>query len=146
MYFSRIMFGGASLSVLSMFLALQTSSADVKPKYAHLSLACTTTLNVDPNQGVDMVDAYICSGTPVKWEANGHTFHVFFKKGLCPFRNSCKGITEKNPSRVVKNIAGFTVFEYGIVVDDDVFDPHVVGGGGNLAYSPDASKEEPKKD
>jgi hypothetical protein len=142
MYFSRIMFGGASLLVLAMFLALPTSSADVKPQLARLTIPCTTTLNVDPNNGVDVVDAYVCENDAVTWIANGHTFHVFFKH-KCPFSPNCKGITDKNPtSGKMKHNANLTVFDYGIVVDDDVFDPHVVGGGGNL----DASKEGHKKD
>src|ERR1700693_6342012 len=99
MYFSRVMFGGASLLVLSMFLALQTSSADATRKVARLSLACTTTINIDPTQpnGVDLTDAYICSGTKVTWVANGHKFHVFFKKHECPFLPNCKNITDGNP-------------------------------------------------
>ena len=127
--------------VFSMFLALKTSSADVAPKFATLTVPCTFTINVgDPNNGVKEVDAYICSNTTVTWLANGHTFHVFFKKNLCPFKPNCKNISEKNPQATVRDIATFTVFDYGIVVDEDVFDPHVVGGGGNIVYSDHAPK------
>ena len=143
MYFPRIMFGVATLSVLSMFLALKTSSADdVAPKFATLTAPCTFTIDVgDPNNGVKQIDAYICSGTQVTWVANGHKFHVFFKKGLCPFQNGCKHINDQQPtSSKVNNYPYLTVFDYGIVVDDDVFDPHVVGGGGNIAYSDHAPK------
>jgi hypothetical protein len=130
MYFSRVMFGAASLSVLLMFLPMKSSNADDKPTVVKLTLPCTTTLNVDPNQGVDLVDVYICEKTQVTWNANGHTFHVFFKKNQCPFQGGCRGISDQHPtSTPVKYLKAFTVFDYGIVVDDQVFDPHVVGGG-----------------
>lgn len=142
MHFPRIMFGVATLSVLSMFLAFKTSSADVAPQFARLTTPCTFTIDVgDPTYGVKQVDAYICSGTQVTWVANGHTFHVFFKKNLCPFKPNCKGITDKHPtSGTVISSTALTVYDYGIVVDDDVFDPHVVGGGGNIVYSNSAPK------
>jgi hypothetical protein len=132
MNLSRVIFRIVSLSVLLIFLALQTSNGDEKPQYVEVKLACTTSLNVDPNQGVDLVDAYICDGTKVTWNANGHTFHVFFKKNLCPFQGGCRGINNQHPtSGTVKPQSTLTVYDYGIVVDDDVFDPHVVGGGGH---------------
>jgi hypothetical protein len=142
MHFSRIMVGGLSLPVLSMCLALKTCSADVTPKLATLTVPCTYTINVDPTYGVKEVDAYICNNTTVTWAANKHTFHVFFKKNKCPFKTpaNCKGISDKNPQATVDDIKTFTIFDYGIVVDDDLFDPHVVGGGGNLVYSDSASK------
>lgn len=129
----RVIFRIASLSVLLIFLALQTSSGDEKAKSVEVRLTCTTSLNVDPNQGVDLVDVYICDNTQVTWNANGHDFHVFFKKGKCPFIGGCKGINSQHPmSGVVKTHLTLVVYDYGIVVDDDVFDPHVVGGGGHL--------------
>jgi hypothetical protein len=118
-----------------MFLPMKTSSADEKPQVARLTVPCTFTINVgDPNNGVNPVDAYICYGTQVTWVANGHKFHVFFKNGLCPFEDGCRGISDQKPtSSKVKDYRNqnLTVFTYGIVVDDNVFDPHVVGGGGN---------------
>ena len=130
MYLSRVMFGGASLSVLLMFLPMKSSSADEKPNFASLTVPCTYTIDVDPSQGVKQIDAYICHDTQVTWVANGHKFHVFFKKGLCPFKDGCKGISDQKPtSSMVKKYKDLIVFDYGIVVDDDAFDPHVVGGG-----------------
>ena len=134
MYFSRFMFGGASMLFLSMLLAMQTSCADEKPKVRpeHLIVTCTTTLTVgDPNNGVNEPDAYVCAGTTVTWNANGHTFHVFFKHHQCPFSGNCKNITDQHPtSDKMTKYAKLTVFDYGIVIDDvNFFDPHVVGGG-----------------
>jgi hypothetical protein len=132
MYLSRVIFRVVSLSVLLIFLALQTSSGDEKPQYVQVKLKCTTSLNVDPNQGVDQRDIYVCENAKVTWNANGHTFHVFFKNNQCPFQGGCNGISDQHPtSTPVKHFTALTVFDYGIVVDDNVFDPHVVGGGGN---------------
>jgi hypothetical protein len=115
-----------------MFLALKTSSADEQQKFVAVKIPCTYTIDVDPSKGVKQIDAYICYGTQVTWVGNGHKFHVFFKKGLCPFEDGCRGISDQKPtSSKVKAYAALTVFDYGIVVDDDVFDPHVIGGGGN---------------
>ncbi len=112
---------------------METSSGDEKPRYKELRLPCTTSLDVNATTGANPVDAYICSGTTVTWNANGHKFTVFFKsKKLCPFTNGCKGINDQHPtSSTVINTTLFIVYDYGIVVDDDVFDPHVVGGGGS---------------
>jgi hypothetical protein len=142
MNFSRIIFGGASLLVLSMFLDFKTSSADKKPSLALVSVTCTTKINVDPTQeqGVDLPDAYICPKATVTWLANGHSFHVLFKKHHCPFTPDCKGITEKNPISGTLIDAPFTIYDYKIVVDDEFFDPHVVGGGGNGPSSDSAPK------
>jgi hypothetical protein len=129
MYLSRVIFCVVSLSVLLMFLALQTSCGDEKPQVVKLTLTCTTSLNVDPNKGVDRVDAYICDGTKVTWNANGHDFHVFFKK-KCPFQEGCRHIDNQHPYGTLKAHTTLTVYDYGIRVDDDAFDPHVVGGGG----------------
>jgi len=133
MNFSRVMFGGASLSMMLLFLPMKSSSADDnKPTLVELRLPCTTSLDVDPNQGVVQIDVYICENTKVTWKANGHTFNVFFKKNQCPFQGGCRGISDQHPtSTPVKHMTSLTVFDYGIVVDDQVFDPHVVGGGGN---------------
>jgi hypothetical protein len=133
MHFSRSMFGGASLFALCLLFAVETSCGDEKPRYKEVRLQCTTSLDVNTTTGVNLVDAYICSGTTVTWNAKGHKFAVFFKdKTKCPFTNGCRGINDQHPtSSTVINMTLLTVYDYGIVVDDDVFDPHVVGGGGS---------------
>jgi hypothetical protein len=60
-------------------------------------------------------------------------FNVFFKNHKCPFEHGCKDINQDNPqSNAMRDLgATLTVFDYGISIDGDVFDPHVVGGGGS---------------
>lgn len=129
---TRLVLACASFTFLFVLFALQTSCGDEKRARAEkIKVTCATVIDVDANTGANPVDAYICSDTTVTWNANGHKFHVFFKKNLCPFEGGCKGINDQHPtSSKVKAISTLTVFDYGIVVDDDVFDPHVVGGGG----------------
>ena len=136
MYFSRVMFGSASLLALFLLSALETSGRDEGAKTIQFLVPCTTTIDVDPNQpgGVNPPDAYICTGTNVNWRANKHKFKVFFKNGKCPFSTNCRGINDQQTSvNTVGSFTAFTVFSYGILVDDDWFDPHVVGGGGARA-------------
>jgi hypothetical protein len=125
------MFCGVSLFAICLLFAAETSCGDEKPQYRELRIACTTKLDVT-STGVSLVDAYVCAGTTVTWNANNHKFTVFFKNKQCPFTGGCKGINDQHPtSTPVKKDTVFTVYDYGIVVDDDVFDPHVVGGGGS---------------
>jgi hypothetical protein len=132
MHFSRVMFGGASLFALCLLFAVETSCGDEKPRYKEVRLQCTTSLDVNTTTGVSLVDAYICSGTTVTWNANGHKFTVFFKNKQCPFAGGCKDINDQHPtSTTVIKFTLLTVYDYGIIVDGDVFDPHVVGGGGS---------------
>jgi hypothetical protein len=94
----------------------------------HLAIPCTTVLNVNTQTGVDVVDAYVCKNTKVTWNANGHTFTVFFKHA-CPFTSGCKKIDDQHPTAGPISSGTFTVYEYGIMVDDTPFDPHIIGGG-----------------
>jgi hypothetical protein len=135
---SRVLFGGASLSALLLLLALGTSCRDQKPKHKSVLVACMTTVTVDPTtpSGVVPEDIYVCPNTNVTWNANGHKFVVFFKKKHCPF-TTCKFIDDQHAvSSTVVSMTVLTVYDYGILIDgDQLFDPHVVGGGGNLPAS-----------
>jgi hypothetical protein len=132
MSFPRVMSGIAALLVPLSLLPLSTNDGQQKvPEYVRLKVACTVTLNVNSQTGVDVPDAYVCKNTKVTWKANDHIFFVFFKHD-CPFgANGCKEIDNKYPTAGPIASDTFTVYDYGIVVDGKLFDPHIIGGGGN---------------
>jgi hypothetical protein len=131
MAFHRIMSGIAGLAVLISFLALPTSCGEEKQMFVQFKVPCTTTLNVNTQTGVDVVDAYVCKNTTVTWQANDHTFCVVFKHG-CPFGpKGCNQIDNQHPSaKVAVTSTTPTVYDYGILVDGQLFDPHIIPGGG----------------
>jgi len=132
MYFYRIVLSFAGLCVLFSCLALPTSRSEDKQVYVQLRFACVTTVNVT-DTGVDIPDAYVCKNGKVTWNANNHIFFVFFKKD-CPFSGpgACKEIDNQHPTTSpITDTTTPTVYDYGIVVDGKVFDPHIIGGGGN---------------
>ena len=130
MSFARIILGIAGLSVVFSLLASPTGLSQEKTMYAQIRLACTTSINVNSQTGVDTPDAYVCKNDKVTWVANGHTFCVFFKHD-CPFvgPNGCKQIDDQHPKSGQVASDTFEVYDYGIVVDGKVFDPHIIGGG-----------------
>lgn len=131
MRFSRIAFGITGLSVLFSLLASPTNCGQEKTTYYQLKVACTTTLNVNSQTGVDVADAYVCKNNKVTWNAGDHVFFVFFKHD-CPFGpNGCKEIDNQHSTAGPIASDTFTVYDYGIVVDGKLFDPHIIGGGGN---------------
>lgn len=131
MSYPRIILSIAGLSVLFSFLASPTNCGQEKPRYYAFKLPCTTTLQVNSQTGVDVLDAAVCGSDTVTWQANGHTFVVFFKHD-CPFvdPNGCKQIDDRHPKAgPIKASASPMVYDYGIVVDGKDFDPHIIGGG-----------------
>lgn len=130
MSLARIILGIAGLSLVSSLLASPTGLTQEKTMFAQIRLACTTSINVDPQNGVDQPDAYVCDNSTVTWIANNHTFCVFFKHD-CPFAgpNGCKQIDDQHPTSGKVTPGKFKVYDYGIVVDGKVFDPHIIGGG-----------------
>jgi len=132
MSFSRVISRLAALLVLLSLLAFPTSYGQQKvPDYVQLKVTCMTTLNVNLQTGVDVPDAYVCKNTKVTWKANDHIFFVFFKHD-CPFTtNGCKEIDNAYPTAGPIASDTFTVYDYGIVVDGKLFDPHIIGGGGH---------------
>jgi hypothetical protein len=130
MSFPRTILSITGLTVLFSFLASPTSCGGDEPGYYKIKIACTTTLNVNSQTGVDVPDAYVCKKTKVTWQANDHIFFVFFKS-KCPFGpNGCKEIDNNKPTAGPLASDDFAVYDYGIVVDGKVFDPHIIGGGG----------------
>lgn len=130
---SLLRFGGVGLLVLLMVFGLGTSCGDEKPKAKFVSLTCdpNTKVDVDGTTGVIPTDIYACDNTTVTWVAHGHKFIVYFKNHKCPFKGGCKDIDQDHPtSNPVEKQAHLTVFDYGILVDSESFDPHVVAGGG----------------
>jgi len=132
MHFSRVMFGGASLMLLLLLFGLGISCGDEKPRKNSVYLSCQTTVQVNPTNGADPLDIYICPNSTVTWNANGHKFTVIFKHKQCPFKDGCKNIDQDHPSRSTPSEKPpvLTVYDYEILVDGELFDPHVVGGGG----------------
>jgi len=129
MSFYRIVLSIAGLCVLFSFLALPTSCGEEKQVYV-LKAVCTTKINVDPNTGVDIQDAYVCKNNKVTWVDNGHIFFVFFKKDCAFGPGGCKQIDNQHPTAgPIKYTTNSTVYDYGIVVDGKPFDPHIIGGG-----------------
>ncbi len=124
----RIVPGIMGLSLLLSLLALPTSCGEEKFQYVQVKFACKTTINVT-DTGVDTPDAYVCSGNKVTWNANGHIFTVFFKNS-CPFVSGCKEIDNQKPTAgPINSTASTTIYDYGIVVDGKLYDPHIIGGG-----------------
>jgi hypothetical protein len=130
MSFYRIVLSTAGLCVLLSFLALPTSCGEEKVQYIQVKFACRTTINVT-DTGVDTPDAYVCPGNKVTWNANGHIFTVFFK-GTCPFVSGCREIDNQKPTAgplITTSSSTPTIYDYGIIVDGKLFDPHIIGGG-----------------
>jgi hypothetical protein len=128
---NRIISGIAGLSVLFSFLTLPTDCGQQKSETYKLTVNCTTTINVT-STGVDVPDAYVCKNGKVTWIANDHIFSVGFKNGSCPFQGpgACKEINNQHPSAgPIKDTTTPVVYDYGIVVDGQLFDPHIIGGG-----------------
>jgi hypothetical protein len=89
---------------------------------------------VGGHKGVDPVDIYACPNSRLTWDLNGHnTFQAIFKRKECPFKDvgSCRNINQDHPTSScdVKDYLDLTVFDYEILVDGELYDPHVVGGG-----------------
>jgi hypothetical protein len=98
----------------------------------YVKISCADrTVDVDPTVGAKPVAVYVCSGRTVTWKANGHVFKVEFK-GDSPFSGDEKAFhNDHATSKSMKHLSALTVFEYKITVDGRVFDPQVIGGGGN---------------
>lgn len=129
MSLARIISGIAGLSVVFSLLASPMGCSQEKTMYAQIRLACTTTIKVNSQTGVDVTDAYVCKNSKVSWKADDHIFFVFFKHD-CPFGPSgCKEINNQHPTAGPITSDTLTVYDYGIVVDGKVFDPHIIGGG-----------------
>jgi hypothetical protein len=127
MSFPRIYLSITGLFALFSVLASPTDCGQEKIAYFQLRVVCTTTITV-MQTGVDQPDAYVCKNNNVTWNANGHDFVVVFKHD-CPFP-SCKKIDNQHPTGgPMKDLQKLTVFDYGIVIDGTLYDPHIIGGG-----------------
>jgi hypothetical protein len=131
----RVVFSGASLLVLLALFGLGTSCGDEKSKVQLIKVSCPPNVDVtlDPANGPMPPDIYVCKGSTVSWNApQGVNFTVFFKNHKCPFNGGCKKINQDNKTSGTMKDQGpnLTVFDYGVSIDGELFDPHVVGGGG----------------
>ena len=127
---NRIISSIAGLSFLFSFLALPTDCGQQQPETYKFTVTCTTTINVT-STGVDVQDAYVCKNTKVTWVANDHIFSVGFKNG-CPFQgqDACKEIDNQHPTAgPIKVTTTTVIYDYGIVVDGQLHDPHIIPGG-----------------
>lgn len=96
------------------------------------SFACgNQKVDADPTTGAKPKSVYVCAGDTVTWNGNGHTFLVEFKNGS-PFDDDGKKFDNAHPSSAkTKHHSQITVYEYRITVDNHVFDPQVIAGGGS---------------
>lgn len=99
---------------------------------AYVKISCADkVVDVDPMVGAKPLAVYVCNGRTVTWKDNGHAFKVEFK-GDSPFSSDERVFHNQHAKSVgVKHLDQLTVFEYKITVDGKVFDPQVIGGGGN---------------
>jgi hypothetical protein len=85
------------------------------------------------------VDLYVCAGSRVNWNDQGHKFLIKFQTS--PFEDQESTFDNRHhTSSKMKSFAHFTVFTYSIKVDGHEFDPHVVGGGGLMVNLKPESK------
>jgi plastocyanin len=87
------------------------------------------TVKADAGKGADPEAVYVCEGDTVTWDPNGTTFIVEFKKDS-PFGDDGKKFDNGNrKSKKTKKHNALKVYEYKIIVNNQTFDPQVVGGG-----------------
>jgi hypothetical protein len=130
MRFSRILFGGAGLFALCLFLITVAGCKFLQKAPRTKTFDCTdVSINVDLNNGVDKKAVYICDGNTVTWNApSGVNFTIKFQD--CPFLD-CNTFTNGVPSKKALYFTDIRVFKYTITVNGVPFDPHLVGGGGH---------------
>jgi len=122
--------------VLSAALLIAVAIAGCKERHEPndrvVKIRCgDQTVNADPVKGAVPAVIYLCDDDKVTWNANGHAFKVEFKEDS-PFSDDDKVFDNTHAqSKKVKHLGDWAVFPYKITVDGKVFDPHVIGGGGN---------------
>jgi plastocyanin len=125
---------GAARFGLAVLLMLEASGCAKQPKVEKTEyFPCgPKTVDVNASDGATPQAVYACGGDTVTWNPNGHTFLVEFKKDS-PFDDDGKKFDNGHPkSAKAKHPKQLTIYEYRITVDTThVFDPQVVGGGGN---------------
>jgi hypothetical protein len=103
-----------------------------KPKTFDCGNNQVITVDLQKKNGVDKQAIYVCEGDPVVWKpATGVTsFKVEFNDS-CPFTSCASDITDSTSQTVATQPTELTVYKYNLTVNGtQVFDPHVVGGGG----------------
>lgn len=131
MHFSRVMLGAASLFALQSLLDLGPSGRGQDKKYTAVSIKCEDQKITVTNSGVDLPHfvVYVCENYIIEWDNPNHLkFKVHFLS-KCPF-SPCQDVTDSNPRKISKQPEGIGWYPYFIVVGDEKFDPHVIGGGG----------------
>lgn len=124
----RILFGGAGLVALSLFLIMVAGCPkSQKPQRTKTFNCDDVSVQVDPKNGVDKKAVYVCEDNTVTWNAPpGVNFSIRFQD--CPFVD-CNTFTNGVPSKKALYFTELRVFKYTITVNNVPFDPHVVGGG-----------------
>jgi hypothetical protein len=122
----------SSLVLLSFLWANGCEREPKEPAGDYVKIRCANvTVDVDPAAGVKQQAVYVCRDRTVTWNGNGHTFKVEFK-GDSPFSDDDKVFQNNHAtSKGMKHLPDWTVYQYKITVDGKVFDPQVIGGGGN---------------
>lgn len=80
--------------------------------------------------GADPEAVYVCEGDTVTWDPNGtSSFQVDFKKDS-PFEDNGKHFDNGSPkSKKTKKHDVLKVYEYKMTVNNQSYDPQVIGGG-----------------
>jgi hypothetical protein len=103
-----------------------------KPKTFDCGKEQDITVDLQKKNGVDKQAVYVCDGDTVVWKpANGvNSFAVHFN-GDCPLTSCTSDITNNTPQTAATQPTELTVYKYTLIINGtQVFDPHVVGGGG----------------
>jgi hypothetical protein len=137
---SRLMFWvSSSLFAVLLLCILGSLGCDVKPAVQAKkpkSFPCGNgqdiKVDLQKKNGVDKQAVYVCDGDPVVWKpANGVTSFAVHFTGDCPFTSCATDITDSTPQTAATQPTDLTVYKYKLTINGtQVFDPHVVGGGG----------------
>jgi hypothetical protein len=116
----------------SLGCGVQPAFKAKKPKTFDCGKEQDISVDLQKKNAVDKQAVYVCDGDPVVWKpANGVTsFKVHFT-GDCPFTSCASDITDSTPQIAATQPTDLTVYKYSLTINGtQVFDPHVVGGGG----------------
>ncbi len=136
MHTTTLCCGAASRFGLVLLLTIGVSGCKPAPVSPSAIPTCgDKTVDVDKTVGAKPEAVYVCKGDTVTWNPNGLKFTVKFKKES-PFEGDPLEFNETHTkSPKTKSHKQLKVYEYSVTIDTGttpiVFDPQVIGGGGN---------------
>ena len=129
-----------SLFAVLLLCILGSFGCDMKPAAVNAKKTKTfdcgkeqdITVDLQKKNGVDKQAVYVCDGDTVVWKpANGVNSFVVHFTGDCPLTSCTSDITNNTAQTAATQPAELTVYKYTLTINGtQVFDPHVVGGGG----------------